>query len=296
MALDSKHLRAFLVVADTHHFGQAAERMGIAQSALSTQIRRLEDIIGGPLFSRGRRSAVTMTPAGRAFLVEATETIARLDRTERIGRLAVQGEAGTMTVGYVFSAAMSGTLSQLLSIVSRRFPHMTINASPMETPEQIAALADARIDACLIRPRRQYPDGIQSQIVHTEPLLLALGHEHPLAASAEVHARDLANEIFLIPQAGEATGWVSAVSDLAQRARFPMPAIRETSDFVTAASMAASGRTVVLAPRSLSNMSLPGIVYRPIAGCTGTVDLALAWREPPTPAIAAVRHALPDLG
>jgi DNA-binding transcriptional LysR family regulator len=293
MTLDPRHLRAFLAVAETLHFGRAAEQLGIVQSALSAQIKRLEDVIGGPLFTRGRRKAVELSPAGLVLKEEAEDILARLARTERIGRLAAKGESGKTFIGYVFSAAMSGVLADILRLARMSLPYMTIDASPIETPQQIAAVADASLDIGIIRPRRHYPAGIASHVIHRESLVLGLSSRHPLASSASISPRDLASETFLTPQIGEAMGPAGSVADLAEQGGFAMPDLRETSDFVTAASMAASGGGVVLAPRSLGNLKLPDLVYKPIEGFNRTIELALIWRDPETPLIRALRDRLP---
>ncbi len=289
MTLDPRHLRAFLAVAETLHFGRAAEKLGLVQSALSAQIKRLEDIIGGPLFIRGRRAAVTLSPAGQVLKEEAVDIMARLARTERIGQLAAKGKSGRTSIGYVFSAAMSGVLADILRRAQTSLPYVIIEASPMETPHQIAAIAEASLDVGIIRPRPHYPSGISSFLIHQEAFVLGLSSRHPLASITSVLPRDLGSETFLTPQIAEATGMAGAVADLAQQGGFAMPELRETSDFVTAASMAASGAGVVLAPFSLSNLKLPDFVCRPINGFCRTTELALIWRGSETPLIKALK-------
>lgn len=275
--MDVRLLKAFLAVAEERHFARAADRIGIVQSALSTQVKRLEDILGGPLFVRGRRSQIQLTFAGETLLHEARATVARIERTIHLGRLATRGAAGTIALGYIFSAAPSGVLSRLLAHMRDRYPGLTINASPMETPDQIAALDHATLDLALIRPRREYPDTIRTRVIHREGLVLALPEAHALAKAPLVRATQLADEIFLIPQSGERPGVFETVAHLAKIGGFPYRT-RETPDYVTAASIAASGGGVVLAPASLSRLNLPALTYRPLADYQGTIDMALAWR------------------
>jgi len=294
MSLDARHLRCFTLLAEELHFGRAATRLGIAQSGLSGHIARLEDVIGGRLIERGRKTAVHLTPLGETFLVEAKAALHQLDRAERIGRNAALGEAGAAKLSYVFSAALSGTLGRALRALSERLPMLEVTPFPLETPEQLKALTEARVDAGLLRPQARYPRGISAAVVHREPLLLALTDRHPLAARATVQAADLAGESFIVPQMTRSMGLGLLVEDLAKVGGFPAPPILDASDYVTAASMASAGFGVVLAPRSLSNLAIDGIAYRPIADYTGSVELALAWRGPPTPLVKTVIAALAD--
>lgn len=295
MSIETRHLRAFIAVAEVLHFGRAAQSLDLAQSALSAHIKRLEDVVGGPLFHRGRRSAVMLTRAGHTFYPEALATMAHIERSERIGQLASRGEAGEFRIGYVFSGAMSGLLSSVISIIRERFPEIEVKISPMETPEQIAALKALRIDVGLVRPRAHYPADVESQVVHREPLLIALAESHPLARLPELAVADLADECFLIPQMAETGGFAAAVDELLGREKRRPQSIRGISDFVSAASLAASGEGVILGPRSLAHLRMPGLTFRPVATLPITVDLALIWRETTSPIVATLRRAFQEV-
>lgn len=277
MALDSRHVRCFLVLAEELHFGRAAARLGIVQSALSTQIARLEDILGGKLLSRGRRAAVRLTPLGETFLAEAREAVARLDRAERVGRRAAEGRAGRAALGYVFSAALGGVLTRVLRAIRQDLPLIDLSIYPLDSPEQIKAIAEARLDAGLLRPQAHYPKGICAQIVHRDPVQLVLAGTHKLAISAAIEPAALAGETFLVPQAGRSMGLAGVLDDLAEVGNFAAPTVSDAHDFISATSLAAAGYGVVLAPQSLCHLSIEGIVFRPIANFEGVFDLALAW-------------------
>jgi DNA-binding transcriptional LysR family regulator len=91
--IELRHLRYFLAVAETLHFGRAAKKLGMAQPPLSQQIRRLEEMLGAPLFERTTRG-VTLTPAGSVLRERALSSLARLaDDLEQTRRVA-RGEEG----------------------------------------------------------------------------------------------------------------------------------------------------------------------------------------------------------
>ncbi|EZP71083.1 Transcriptional regulator, LysR family [Sphingomonas paucimobilis] len=290
--IDSRQLRCLIAVAEEAHFGRAALRLGLAQSALSGQIRRLEDNLGACLFERGRRAAVRLTPFGAIFLEEACATLDRMDRAERVGRAAARGEAGPARLHYVFSAALCGILTEALKGVAGRLPLLHVNCVPMETPEQLAALSDARADAGFLRPQDDYPPGVSARIVHSERMIIAMSAAHRLARQERLRCADLAGETFIIPQAARSMGLPRFVQSLAQAGRFATPPFIDCSDFLTAACIAASGGGVVLAPRSLTNMNIGGLCFRPLDDFEAGVDLALAWREPRPPIAAVILDVL----
>ena len=90
--LDSRLLQGFVAVAETLHFGRAADRLDLAQSVLSRQIQELERELGTRLLHRSRRSAVSLTDAGMALLAESRTALAQLDRAAVAARRAGRGE------------------------------------------------------------------------------------------------------------------------------------------------------------------------------------------------------------
>src|SRR4051794_28747004 len=103
MDLELRHLRAVVAVAEERHFTRAALRLGIAQPALSQQIRRIEDLLGVALFVRTSRR-VTVTEAGQAVVEEARRTLEHAARTVEAAALAARGEVGRLAVGFLGSA------------------------------------------------------------------------------------------------------------------------------------------------------------------------------------------------
>lgn len=276
--LDTKALRSFIALSDDLHFTRTADRLDIAQSVLSAQIKRLEDVIGAPLLHRRKRAAVSLTRTGEIFLTHAREVIAQLDRTERIGQLTARGEAGPVEMGYIFSAAICGMLPTLLSLLRRELPLLQLRPAMIETPQQIAAIADAKLDLGLIRPRPSYPEPVKAIPLYRETTLLALAASHPLACRAEIRAADLARETFINPQFHANDGLGAKLLQLSEIGGFTLEPITQVNDFVTAACMAAGGYGVVLAPHSLRNITIEGLVFREIVDYCEGLEIALAYR------------------
>lgn len=289
--LDPEALAVFVAVADHGHFQRAADALGIAQSVASKRLQRLEHALGTRLIERGSRTAVVPTRAGALFLPQARAALETLARTGRIGMALARGEAGPLTVGYVFSAAMAGVLPRLITTLAHSLPGIAVMPTLMETPDQLKALADGRIDLAIVRPRPAWPADCQELARHREGLLVAMSAASPLASTAPLHAADLAGQTFLTPQFHEEVGLAQTVTALAKAARLPAPLIRRTADFITAASLAAAGQGVILAPASLARLNLEGLVFRPLADHAGTVDLVtLAGAHVPPQVVAALKR------
>ena len=129
MDLEPRLLRYFLAVAQELHFGRAAARLYISQPSLSNQIHKLERTLGTDLFVRNSRQ-VELTPAGRALLEEAPLALGALDRAAERARLAGEGIAGTVRLGYAPVAGYE-TLGAILTAVERDSPNSTVIASEL---------------------------------------------------------------------------------------------------------------------------------------------------------------------
>ncbi len=277
--IETRSLVAFLALAEELHFGRTAERLGLAASVLSSRISRIEDLTGAKLFERGRRSAVSLTLAGRMFRDEALAAARQIERAEMIARMAGRGEAGPARIGFVTSAALTGCLTAVLQGVRTRLPDLDIQAEPMDTPEQIGAVAEGRLDLGLIRPRTSYPDGVMSEVVHSEGLMVAVAVDHRLAAELELDAAALAGESFIFPQFSEPDGFSSSMDRLARSGLFEVGSSLRTKDFVSAVALAAAGYGVALAPASVSHLQLAGVRYLRISDHRDQVELVAIWRR-----------------
>jgi DNA-binding transcriptional LysR family regulator len=275
--LDSRPLRCFVAVARELHFGRAADRLQIAQSALSRQVLELERKLGVRLLNRGRRSSISLTHAGAALLPEAELALRQLDRAEFVTKRTARGEMGSIDVGYVLSAALSGLLPQVLTAFRAAHPAVEVRLVAMETPRQIDALRSGAIDVGFIRPRATYPESVEASVVHREPLVIAMSNQHPLAAQ-DVEVRALANENFIAPQFDETSGFVEHLGALGARGGFEPRLAYRVRDFITAAMMASAGYGVVLAPSSIAAIQSGDLVCKPIRGYDTMAELAVAYR------------------
>src|ERR1700761_2622029 len=123
-SLDLQQIRYFLAVAETLHFGRAANKLGIAQPNLSLQIKRTEKILGFPLFERTTRG-VTLTPVG-IYLAKRAEVLHgsfedAIRTAQQIGR----GEEGTLSIGFSGSA-MYSPLPLALERFRRKHPRIVV--------------------------------------------------------------------------------------------------------------------------------------------------------------------------
>lgn len=276
--IDSRQLNLFVALAEDLHFARSADRLGIAPSVLSQQIKRLESDLGVRLLNRNKRAAITLTDAGNLFLVEAKVALRQIERADRIGRLAARGEAGHVALGYIGSAVATGLLPDTLKVFRVASPDVRMHILAMETPTQLERLADGAIDVGFIRPRAHYPDGVTAKVVQSEPLLIALPADSSLARVKAVKASQLRGMSFIAPQFNEAVGFAEDLARLGRVGGFDAQPEYRVNDFITAVSMASAGYGVALVPQSIREFAQPGVVFKPVSDFKDQVELAVAYR------------------
>jgi DNA-binding transcriptional LysR family regulator len=263
-------------VAEELHFGRAAARLHISQPPLSQQIRRLEDEIGARLFRRTSRR-VQLTPAGRAFLAEARQTVAAADRAVGAAQRAERGEIGELVIGYVTSATY-GPLPDVIRMFRKRFPEVDLELRNLRSVHQSQALLDRRIDVGFVRPHALDPRLVY-EAFWREPVLAVLPSDHPLAHRTAVGIGDLASDLFLMAPAEDAAAFHDQVLALCRRAGFAPRVHDGVPDIQAAVALVAAGLGINLVPAAVQRFRRRGVVYRPLRPRSLRIELGLAWRR-----------------
>jgi DNA-binding transcriptional LysR family regulator len=189
MAIELRHLRYFVAVAEEASFTAAARRVHVAQQVLSSQIRQLEDTLGAQLLERTSRGVAT-TPAGSAFLDGARDTLATLDRAAAAARNAARAIGGELSVG--LSVAAAGEMpTTLLAEFRRACPQTGIRLRTFELSQPAGGLLDHSTDVAFVRPPIDAP-GLCLEILAAEPRVFVLAADHPLARRDYLRLADVA--------------------------------------------------------------------------------------------------------
>src|SRR6476659_4718506 len=149
MTLSLDDFAAITALADTLHFGRAADRLYVSQPALSKRLKKMEDAVGGPLLVRGYRD-VRLTEAGRLLAERGRRLLEESAVAMALSQRAARGEAGLLRIGFGI-ASILGLLPGVLLRFRRTHPDVQLQLRDMSTPEQIAALGAGEIDVGFVR-------------------------------------------------------------------------------------------------------------------------------------------------
>ena len=184
--MELRQLAYFLAIAEEHNFTRAAQRIPIAQPAISQQIHRLEAELSETLFVRDRRG-VRLTPAGEALLPHAQAMLASAGHA-RDAVAAVSGLLrGRLAIGFV-QPLPDRRFTGLLGAYHREHPGIELRLIEHETDALLAGLKAGELDAVLIGlgSYDRLPPDVMSRLVAREPAVAVVYPEHPLAGRGSI--------------------------------------------------------------------------------------------------------------
>jgi DNA-binding transcriptional LysR family regulator len=272
MELEVRHLHVLCAIADTGSLHRAARQLGVAQPSLSTQLKRIEQELGGPLFLR-ERTGCRPTPLGRIVLGRARPLVAEMRALVAEARAAAKDDEGPqLRIGSTASRALAGWLRRLRA--RQREPVLQMDVSPNAL---LRMLADGRLDVAYVHevegsPLR-VPEGLALRVlVEREPQFVSLPADHPAAAHTEVQLSDLAGDRWMIDPTVD--GEWDAVHRMLRAAGLSPRVLH--GDYHTAASLVATGEVVTVCQPTCQPG--PAMAVRRIQGDPLGVRLLLAAR------------------
>jgi DNA-binding transcriptional LysR family regulator len=276
--MDFRQFRTFVIAAQELHFARAAEQLGIAQPAVTQQIKALETALGYRLFHRVHRG-VELTEAGQVFLDYARQALQSAEMAVVAGRRASRGELGTLCIGYAHSAMLEPELPALLKHFSQAWPEVGLQLHAFTVQEQLTALADERIDVAFLRaPLGPVPPGISVTRFSSTVLDAVLPGGHRLAAQDRVEIRALAGERLVLVNDPEGIGLGQHALQLCAEAGLEPAALLRAPDAVTVVALVSAGLGVGLVPATLAGFSGLDAVFRPIDASNNISEIVIATR------------------
>jgi len=194
--MELRHLRYFIAVAELRSVRAASEHLHVTQPAISRQIQDLEEAIGAALFERTPRG-LKLTPAGVAYLDEARDILARVDAANRLAHRIASGVQGRLRIGFVENASWSGVVSSALNAFQQSARDVALELQPMNTPEQLDAIAAEHLDGGFCYRFGALPEGFDSVPLLEQTVVLAVPERSPVGQHGSVHARELSGLPFI---------------------------------------------------------------------------------------------------
>lgn len=274
--MELHQLRCFVMVAEELHFGRAAKRLFMTQPPLSRQIQMLERSLGVTLLERSNRH-VQLTVAGRHFLRDARHVLAYTEQAGTAARRLARGEAGQLLLGFT---AVSGyyLIPGLLGHAAQVLPDVGFELHEMVSGAQSEALAASMIDVGFVR--RSTPQlELDSQLISSEPLLVAMANTHPLAQQATIALADLDQLPFVMYSPDEGRYFYDCIVGLFAMAGVSPRYLHYLGQTHSILGLVRAGLGLAIVPAGARELHLGHLQFRPIEDAQPRAELFMVSRS-----------------
>jgi DNA-binding transcriptional LysR family regulator len=237
------------------------------QPPLSIQIKTIETQLDLRLFRRKPRG-VELTDAGQTLLAEARAILAHLDRAIEATRRTARGEQGRLCIGIAPTAPFHWLVPRSIRNFRKAFPQVALTLEEGLSNDVVGPLTSQRMDIAFVRNAAIRTEGLTTQALLEEPMILALASHHPLARrrqKAPVDLSKLVDDPFILigpPGTGLHDEAVAACLEAGFSPSIGQQAPRITSTL----GLVAAGLGVALLPECLKTVKMDGVSYRYVRG------------------------------
>lgn len=282
--IEFRHLRYFVAVAETLHFGKAAQQLGMAQPPLSQQIRALEDRLGHPLFERTTRG-VQLTRVGHFFLDRARNLLAKLSEDVETARRLAEGQEGVLTVGFSGST-MFTALPKAILLYRNTNPKVDLRLRELATADQLASLMDRTLDLGFLRDG-EARDGLTIETILREPFVAVIPAHHKLRTKGLISPRELKDEPFVLFARKMGNLAYDRTVACCEADGFRPNFVQDAPQWPTVLRLIAAGLGVSLAPACVASVRTPGVLFKKVRSQHWTsIDIGMR-TKPENPATDA---------
>ena len=272
--ISMKQLRYFVEIAEHGSFSVAAQRLFIAQSALSRQMKELENTLGTLLFERTARQP-HLTHAGLAFLPRVKAILIDIDSAARLATSVGNGQSGTLRLGHASTVPLIGKLKDALGMYLACMTDVHIEVCEESSETQLMNLVNHRIDAGLFRlPVLHQLNDIKLLTLFSEKVVVAVGPTHPLSSRQSISLAELRDEPFVSIAHPKRGGLSYLTFELCARAGFAPKSAQVYSQKTTQSLLIQAGFGIALLPVSMVKASSLHAIDLTDEGCESGVVLA----------------------
>lgn len=288
--MELRQLRCLLAVADTLHFGRAAQNMKMLPASLGRHIKNLEEHLGGRLLVRTTRN-VALTEAGQEFVIAAREIVARADRLEATFRERTQQQGAVLRIGVIDSAA-AGLMPQLLPRLKEALPDVAFEMKEQKTIRLLPRILTGSLDVAIVRPP-DVPDArLEFRHLFSESLVVAMPEDHALADKPVLRVQDMVDEPLIVPDRRSRPHSHDLTMKLFLEAGLSARVAQIAEEKQTIVSLVSTGVGLAIVPKWVSRLGIRGVKFTALAlpddGASKELRLSAVWMRD-------TRHATRDV-
>ena len=274
--MEFRQLQYFLGVANELHFSKAAEKLFIAQPALSRQIQALEENLGVLLFERDKRN-VRLTPAGEYLREEAIQVVSQLENITKRTQFIHRGEEGELRIGHPGSAIYS-VIPPLLSKLRSDFPQIKANLSEILEDDLYGNLKNYQIDVGFVR--EPYSDKmLATKVLLEESFALILPENHWITAENFTSLAQIKYEHFVLPPRHLGSIYYDLIIRMCRREGFTPNVVHESIHGATILRLVEYNLGISIMPTSYRFSTAMRVKFIELTDIPERTQLSMAWRR-----------------
>lgn len=260
--MELRQLKCLIAVADTLHFGKAAQKMDMLPASFSRQIKLLEEKLGTRLLARTTRN-VSLTEAGSVFVDAARDIVERADRLEADFRDNVRDRMPILRIGAIDSAA-AGLMPQFLPHFRDAHPDIDIELLEQKTIRLLPRLLSGRLDAAIVRPPEAADPRLTFRFLFFETAMVAVPDGHPLASRPEISVEDMVDEPLIVPERRSRPHSHDLTMKLFLESGLTARVAQIAEEKQTIVSLVGTGVGLAIVPRWASRLAVGGVTFVPL--------------------------------
>ena len=274
--IELRHLHYFKVLAEELHYRKAAEKLYISQSALSQQIKQLENLLELSLFDRINKRVV-LNDAGQLFYKDAIQVIHKMQTALNNLKLLKKGNTGQIGISFVASA-MQSILPGLLKKFNSDCPNIKFYLEELTNKEQLAALQKGDIDLGFMRSN-QVGQNMMIKSVFKENFTLVLPKAHPMTAAKFNHVGELKDEHFILFPNDQSQLYYQQIINLCADQGFTPNITHRSIHAPTIFKLVENGMGLSIIPKSLATTENPNIKFIELKDIPQQTELYAVWNK-----------------
>ena len=277
--MNSRQLEYFLAVAHELNFTKAAESMYVSQTAVTQQIKALEEQLGVSLFERTKKKVV-LTPAGKVFLQEASSILNRIDTAVERTKEASSGVIGSLEIGFSVGIGNTG-LAEKIQAFNEKYPNIAMKFTNQSPSMLLKMLKNGDLDLVLMPMfEERYYQNVEVRRLSTERMSAVFPRTHVLAQKPYVTRADLKDENLILACTPESEiGEDKRIIETFWKLGYHPNVVAKIEDVETILLMLSANMGVTILPSYLSIplQSRGRLVSVPFGGPEDTIDIIAAW-------------------
>ncbi len=283
--MELRHLRYFVAVAAEQHMRKAAEKLRIAQPAITRQIADLEAELGYPLFDRLPRG-LRLNAAGNALLGHARKILADVDAAMKHAQRAARGETGILRLGFIESAAWQGSFPIAIQAFRSSFPEVEVQLNPMYSRLQLQAIVDRELDGGFAYAFEEIPEACSHLHLRMDKVKLAAPRRYGWRKRKKLCLADFKDERFVWLERGNAPRYLDALMHAVVAGGLSPHIVQYAPDDTTLLSLVSAGVGLGFVNSAHEARKPLAVDFIPVKDLSLPLPLHFVWlTQEPSPAL-----------